>query len=124
MKTMVNEFYMLCVRMFLLINTCYTKHHPSTVNRGTNYTLRLIFAPRCYCEYFSSRKEKGCDHPVIIVALDNVWDYVGFLSRWYHRGYYNIKSKKVFYTAQLFAMGSSSPEAWQNITRKVNRKMI
>ncbi len=76
MKTMVNEFYMLCVRMFLLMNTCYTKHHSYTVNRCTNYTLRLIFAPRCYGEYFSSRKEKGCDHLVIIVALDNVWDYV------------------------------------------------
>jgi hypothetical protein len=31
---------------------------------------------------------------------------------------------KVFYTAQLFAMGSSKPEAWQNITCKVDRKMI
>ncbi len=47
-----------------------------------------------------------------------------FLSRWYHHGYYNIKSNKLFYTAQLFAMGSSKPETWQNITRKVNRNMI
>ncbi len=45
-------------------------------------------------------------------------------SRWYHHGYYNIKSDKVFYTAQLFAMGSSKPEAWQNIIRKVNWNMI
>ena len=58
------------------------------------------------------------------VALDNVGEYVVFPSQWYHRGYYNIKSDKVFYTAQLFAMGSSKPEAWQNITRKVNRDMI
>jgi hypothetical protein len=58
------------------------------------------------------------------VALDNVGEYVVFPSRWYHHGYYNIKSDKIFYTAQLFAMGSSKPEAWQNITRKVNRNMI
>jgi hypothetical protein len=40
MKRMVNEFYILCVRLFLLMNTCYTKHHPSTVNRCTHYNLR------------------------------------------------------------------------------------
>jgi hypothetical protein len=40
MKTMVNEFNMLGVRLFLLMNTYYTKHHPSTVNRCTNYNLR------------------------------------------------------------------------------------
>ncbi len=58
------------------------------------------------------------------VALDNVGEYVVFPSRWYHQGYYNIKSDKVFYIAQLFAMGSSKLEAWQNITHKVNRNMI
>jgi hypothetical protein len=58
------------------------------------------------------------------VALDNVGDYVVFLSRWYHNYYYKIKSNKVFYTAQLFTIGSSSPETWQNITRKVSRNMI
>jgi hypothetical protein len=69
-------------------------------------------------------KEKKCDHPVNTVALDNFGEYVVFPSRWYHRGYYSIESDKVFYTAQLFAMGSSKPEAWQNITRKVNANMI
>jgi hypothetical protein len=58
------------------------------------------------------------------VALDNVGEYVMFPSKWYHHGYYNIKSDKVFYTAQLFAMGSSKPEAWQNKTCKVNENMI
>ncbi len=58
------------------------------------------------------------------VALDNVGEYVVFPSRWYHHGYYNIKLDKVFYTAQLFAMESSKPEARQNISRKVNRNMI
>ncbi len=58
------------------------------------------------------------------VSLDNVGEYVVFPPRWYHHGYYNIKSDKVFYTAQLFVMGSSKPEAWQNITRMVTRDMI
>ncbi len=58
------------------------------------------------------------------VALDNLGDYVAFPSIWYRHSYYNIKSGKVFYIAQLFAMGSSKPETWQNNTRKVNRNMI
>jgi hypothetical protein len=84
----------------------------------------LIFAPRCNGECSTSRKENKCDHPVNNVSLDNVREYVVFPTRWYHHGYYNIKSDKVFYTAQLFAMGSSKPEAWQNITHKVNRDAI
>ncbi len=84
----------------------------------------LRFAPRCDGECFSSSKEKECDHPVNKVTLDNIGDYNVFPSRWYHHGYYNIKFDKVFYTVQLFVMGSSSPETWQNITRKVDRNMI
>jgi hypothetical protein len=84
----------------------------------------LIFAPKCNGECLTSRKEKKCDHPVNTVALDIVGDYVVFPSRWYHHGYYNIKSNKVFYTAQLFDKGSFKPETWQNITRKVNTDMI
>jgi hypothetical protein len=38
-QKMVNKFCMLCVRLFLLMNTCHTKHHPSTVNRCINYNL-------------------------------------------------------------------------------------
>ena len=40
MKRMVNEFYMLCVRLFLLMTTWLTKHHPSPVIRCTHYNLR------------------------------------------------------------------------------------
>ncbi len=57
------------------------------------------------------------------VSLDNVGEFVVFPSRWYHYGY-NIKSDKVFFTTQLFPRGSSKPEAWQNIKRKVNSDMI
>ena len=122
MKWMVNEFYMLCVRLFLLMTKLTIVHllllvgvPIVTFGDGNG----LIFAPRCNGECFTSRKEKKCDHPVNKVSLDNVGEYVVFPSRWYHHGYYNIKSDKEFYTAQLFAMGSSKPEAWQNITRKV-----
>ncbi len=81
----------------------------------------LIFAQKCDGECLTSRKEKTCDHLVNTVALNNIGVYVVFLSQSYHRGYYNIKSDNVFYTAQLFAMGSSKPEAWQNITHKVKQ---
>ena len=40
MKRMVNEFYMLCVRLFLLMTKWLTKHHPSPVIRRTHYNLR------------------------------------------------------------------------------------
>ena len=117
---------MLCVRLFLLMTKLTIIHLLlldvliTTLGDGN----RLIFAPTCYGQCFNSKMEKRCDHPVIKVALDDVGEYFVFPSRWYHHGYYNIKSNKVFYTAQLFAMGSSKPEAWQNITRKVNRNMI
>ncbi len=40
----------------------------------------LIVAPKCDGECFTSRKEKKCDHPVNTVALDNIGEYVVFLS--------------------------------------------
>jgi hypothetical protein len=39
MKTMVNEFYMLYVRLFLLRTIWTTEHHPSRVFRRTHYNL-------------------------------------------------------------------------------------
>jgi hypothetical protein len=40
MKTMVNaEFYMFCVRLFLIRTIWLTKHHPLPVFRGTHYNL-------------------------------------------------------------------------------------
>ncbi len=73
MKTMVNEFYMLCVRLFLLRTIWLTKHHPSPVFDVLITILGdgngLIFSPRCIGECFNSRKEKGCDYPVNKVAL-------------------------------------------------------
>ncbi len=117
---------MLCVRFFLLKTESTILHllllNVPIVTFGDGNGL--IFAPRCDGECFTSRKEKKCDHPVNKVSLDNIGEYVVFPSRSYRHGYYNIKSDKVFYIAHLFAMGSSKPEAWQNITCKVKRDMI
>ncbi len=38
-KRMVNEFYMFCVRLFLLMTIWLTKHHPSPIIRHTHYNL-------------------------------------------------------------------------------------
>jgi len=55
------------------------------------------------------------------VKLDIVGDFVVLPSRFYHRGYYTIASNMTYYTAQLFFKTSDNPEAWQNMTRKVNQ---
>jgi len=55
------------------------------------------------------------------VKLDIVGDFVVFPSRFFHRGYYTIASNMTYYTAQLFCKISDNPEAWQNVTRKVNQ---
>jgi hypothetical protein len=82
----------------------------------------LRFAPKCDDPCFYRKKE--CDHQWNKVAFDKVGDYFAFPSRWYHHGYYHIKSNKVFYTAQLFAMHLSHTEANLLITCKINRNMI
>jgi hypothetical protein len=84
---MVNEFYMLCVRLFLLMTKLTIVHLllldvPIVICGDGN---GLIFAPRCNGECFTSRKEKKCDYPVNKVSLDNVGEYVVFPSRWHQR---------------------------------------
>ena len=84
----------------------------------------IMFAPMCKADVdskcFTSSNDKICDHHVMEVELGIDGDYVVFPSRWYHRGYYNISSNMTYYTAQLFCKISDKPEAWQNVTRKVN----
>jgi hypothetical protein len=85
MKWMVNEFYMLCVRLFLLMTKLTIVHLLLLVDIPIVTFVDgngLIFAPRCNGECFTSRKEKKCDHPVNKVSLDNVGEYVVFPSRW------------------------------------------
>jgi hypothetical protein len=88
----------------------------------------IMFAPMCKADVdskcFTSRNEKVCDHKVNADELDTVGDFVVFPSRFYHRGYYRIASYMTYYTAQLFCKISDKPEAWQNMTRKVNQITI
>jgi hypothetical protein len=73
---------------------------------------------------FTSTNQKICEHKVNAVELDTVGDFVVFPSRFYHRGYYRIASNMTYYTAQLFCKISGNPEAWQNVTRTVNKNII
>ncbi len=88
----------------------------------------IMFAPMCKADVdskcFTSTNEKACEHKVNAVELDTVEDFVVFPSRFYHRGYYRIASNMTYYTAQLFCKILDNPEAWQNVTRKVNQITI
>jgi hypothetical protein len=85
----------------------------------------IMFAPMFKADVngkcFTSSNEKICEHKVNAIELKMVGDFVVFPSRCYHRGYYAIASNMTYYTAQLFCKISDNPEAWQNVTRKVNQ---
>jgi len=85
----------------------------------------IMCAPMCKADVdskcFTSSNEKICEHKVNAVKLDMVGDFVVFPSRFFHRGNYTIDSNMAYYTAQLFCKISDNPEAWQNVTSKVNR---
>ena len=85
----------------------------------------IMFAPMCKADVdgkcFMSTNEKMCEHKVNAVELDTVGDFIVFPSRFYHHGYYRIASNMTCYMAQLFCKISDNPEAWQNVTRKVNQ---
>jgi hypothetical protein len=89
----------------------------------------LIFAPTCHPsndgieKCFDSCRNKLCSHKTDNVPLNHVGQYVIFPSRWWHRGYYEIRSEKMYYTAQLFCVAAQDPESWCNQTRKQNRNM-
>jgi hypothetical protein len=85
----------------------------------------IMYAAMCKADVnskcFTSTNEKICEHKVNVVKLNTVGDFVVFPSRFFHRGYYTIASNMTYYTAQLFCKISDNPEAWQNVTRKVNQ---
>ena len=89
----------------------------------------LIFAPICKPsndgadKCFDSCKTKLCTHKTDNIPLNDVGQYVMFPSRWWHRGYNEIRSEKVYYTAQLFCIAAQDPDSWSNQTRKQNRNM-
>jgi len=86
----------------------------------------LFFAPLCHpandsdMKCFNTWRNKKCDHKVDKVALNELGQYVVFLSRWWHRGFYEISSEKEYYTAQLFCTATQDPDSWSNLTRKQN----
>ena len=88
----------------------------------------IMFAPMCKADFdskcFTSSNEKICEHNVNAVKLDMVGDFLVFPSRFFHRGYYTIASNMTYYTSQLFCKISDNPEAWQNVTRKVNQSTM
>ena len=88
----------------------------------------IIFAPMCKNEIdrkcFASDNKKICEHDVNAIELDTVGDFVVFPSRLYHRGYYKIASNMTYYTAQLFCKNADNQNAWQNVTRAVNKNII
>ncbi len=87
----------------------------------------VMFAPHCQSDRdvicFNTNKEKICNHIIRDVMLNDVGEYVVFPARWFHRGYFDIKSDNIYYTAQLFSTPSKKPDAWQNITRKENQNL-
>jgi hypothetical protein len=89
----------------------------------------LLFAPICKpandddVKCFDSSKNKTCAHKVDKVALNEVGQYVVFPSRWWHRGFYEIRSEKEYYTVQLFCTATQDPQSWTNQLRKQNRNM-
>jgi hypothetical protein len=68
----------------------------------------LVFSKQCpplndgvkIC--FNTFKKKMCFHPTKMVSLNDVGQYVIFPARWWHQGYFNIRSYTTYYTAQLF----------------------
>jgi len=89
----------------------------------------LILAPTCnpsndgVKKCFDSFRQKQCSHKTDTVPLNLLGQYVLFPSRWWHKGFYNIRSDRVFYTAQLFCTAAQDPDSWSNHTRKQNRNM-
>jgi hypothetical protein len=57
------------------------------------------------------------------IPLNDVGQYVMFPSRWWHRGYYEIRSEKVYYAAQLFCVAAQDPDSWCLSTCKQNKNM-
>ena len=46
-----------------------------------------------------------------------------FPARWWHRGYFKIRSNAAYYTAQLFCTAARDMESWPNQTRSENKVM-
>jgi hypothetical protein len=72
---------------------------------------------------FNTFKIKTCFHPTEMISLNEVGQYVIFPARWWHRGYFNIRSNRTYYTAQLFCTAARDIESWPNQTRSENNEV-
>ena len=70
---------------------------------------------------FNAFKKKICFHETQKVSLNLVGQYVLFPARWWHRGYFNIRTDTTYYTAQLFCTPAHDMDP--NQTRLKNKKM-
>lgn len=55
--------------------------------------------------------------------MNLVGQYVLFPARWWHRGYFKIRTDTTYYTAQLFCTPAHDMDSWPNQTRSENKKM-
>jgi len=70
---------------------------------------------------FNASREKICQHRTQTVSLNLVGQYMLFPARWWHHGYFNIRTDSTYYTAQLFCTPSIDMGA--NQTRQKNKEM-
>ena len=89
----------------------------------------IVFSKQCLPlndgvkKCFNTFKKKTCFHPTEMVSLNHVGQYVIFPARWWHRGYFHIRSNTTYYTAQLFCTAARDIDSWSNQTRSENNEM-
>ena len=123
------------IKMILLqmhLGTCQSDTNEEWAN--ANWSAhdddnRIVFSKQCPLlndsvkKCFNTFKKKTCFHPTEMVTLNHVGQYVIFPSRWWHRGYFQIRSNTTYYTAQLFCTAARAIDSWPNQTRSENKEM-
>ena len=90
----------------------------------------IVFSKQCLPlndgvkKCFNTFKKKTCFHPTEMVSLNHVGQYVIFPARWWHRGYFHIRSNTTYYTAQLFCTAARDIDSWPNQTRSGTRHTL
>jgi hypothetical protein len=80
----------------------------------------LNFAPKC--NNFCFTRKAVCDHIKNNVPINNLGDYVIFLSNCFHQGYFNSDSDMVYVTAQCLARPTISI-ACDQLTRSHTKQL-
>jgi len=113
--------------LIILINLSHTTLMLGLINdRDDN---GLWFAAKCPSNNdspsncFDTNLKKICNHMLQKISLCQLGQYVLFPSRWWHKGYYTINSRRVYITAQLFCTADMSMDSSSRHTRTHNLKM-